>query len=131
MMKLDHIAIWVKDLEKLKAFYQKYFNGKSNFRYTNEEKEYRSYFLTFDSGSRLELMQRPDVQTVLRVNAEQEFMGFTHLAFSVGSEAQVDELTAKLEDDGFRCVSAPRRTGDGYYESVILDPENNRVEITA
>ena len=76
-------------------------------------------------------MQRPDVQQVLKDSVEQEFIGFTHFAFSVGSEERVEKLTRRLELDGFRCIRAPRRTGNGYYESIILDPENNRVEMTA
>jgi len=131
MIKSDHIAVWVTDIEKQKAFYQKHFNAKQNSLYINKQKSYRSYFLTFDSSSRLEIMQRSDVQPVLKDSVEQEFIGFAHLAFSVGSEERVEKLTQQLELDGYRCISVTRRTKDGYYESVILDPENNRVEITA
>jgi lactoylglutathione lyase len=128
-MKIEHIAIWTKQLERLKTFYEKYFNAKSNDLYTNKEKRFKSYFLTFDSGARLELMQRPDV-TDLDRSGGKEYDGYAHLAVSVGSKQKVDDLTKRLSADGYKIVDGPRTTGDGYYESVILDPDGNRIEIT-
>ena len=130
MMKIEHVAVWANDIEQLKAFYETYFKAQANAKYINERTHYQSYFLTFASGARLELMQRPDIEPLDRANSTQEFSGYAHLAMAVGSEAAVDELTRRLESDGYERLSGPRRTGDGYYESVILDPEGNRIEIT-
>ncbi len=130
MAKLEHAALWAKDIDKLKAFYEKYFEAKSNAKYINEQKRFQSYFLSFLSGARLEIMQRPGVETRERKNSVQEFIGYAHLAFSVGSENNVDNLTDRLQRDGYKKLDGPRRTGDGYYESVVLDPEGNRIEIT-
>lgn len=127
-MKIHHIAIWVKDLEEIKNFYETYFQGKSNELYHNPIKKFSSYFLTFDSGCQIELMHRPDILEGKRSFESQE-IGIVHLAFSVGSKEKVDELTEKLRADGYKVVSEPRITGDGYYESVILDPEENIIEI--
>ena len=129
MMKIEHIAIWTKDLERLKAFYEKYFRAKSGSKYVSTKKPFQSYFLRFSSGSRLELMQRPDILQAEKAPG-QEFLGYAHLAMSVGSEEEVDALTKRLVDDGYQLLDGPRRTGDGYYESVISDPDGNRVEIT-
>ena len=128
MIKIEHIAIWVKDLEIMKNFYCKYFEASSNQKYINSTKKFESYFLSFSSGPRLELMTRIDIKG-LDVKPEQ--YGFTHIAIKLGENNKVDELTNKLRNDGFEVVGEPRMTGDGYYESVILDPENNRIEITA
>ena len=129
-MKIEHIAIWVNDIETLKDFYKTYFLAKSNSKYVNEKTKFESYFLSFSSGTRLELMQRPDIIQKAHDNRDQEFIGYAHLAMSVGSEEVGDKITQQLIQDGHSCVSGPRRTGDGYYESVILDPAGNRVEIT-
>ena len=127
MTHIEHIAIWTRDLERLKAFYETYLGGKAGDKYVNFAKQFESYFLTFSYGARLEIMHSPDVtQPPENVHA-----GYTHLAFSVGSEAAVDALTARLQEDGHQIVSNPRRTGDGYYESHVLDPDDNRIEITA
>lgn len=128
-MQIDHVAIWVKDLEVMKDFYECYFNGEAGNKYRNESKDYESYFVSFGGRSRLELMTRPDIRTSSDASAK-EFMGLTHLAMSVGGVKAVDGLTALLRKDGYEIVGEPRRTGDGYYESVVLDPEGNRVEIT-
>ena len=128
-MKIEHVALWAKDIDKLKSFYEKYFNAKSNSIYTNPETRFSSYFLSFDSGARLEIMQMQSVPDK-KGNPCDQSIGYIHIAVSVGSEEQVDALTAKLLEDGFELLDGPRRTGDGYYESVILDPEQNRVEIT-
>lgn len=128
-MRIEHIAIWVKDLEKVKQFYETYFNGRAGEKYINPTKGFSSYFIRFDSGCRLEIMHRNDIEEKQPPAAE-EGLGLTHLAFSTGSELMVDELTQKLKKDGYTIEGLPRRTGDGYYESVVLDPENNRIEIT-
>lgn len=127
-MKIEHIAIWVKDLEKTKAFYEKYFGAVSNEKYYNPTKKFESYFLSFENGSRLEIMRKPDIQENNSSYDAQQF-GIVHLAFSTGSKEKVDELTETLRKDGYKIAGEPRTSGDGYYESVILDPENNIVEI--
>jgi lactoylglutathione lyase len=128
-MNIEHIAIWTKDLEKMRVFYEKYFGGKSNEKYRNDKKGFESYFISFDSGARLEIMQMPTIPTS-KNNVHEQFIGLTHFAVSVGTQEKVDVLTKILENDGFEIVGQPRWTGDGYYESVVLDPEQNRIEIT-
>ena len=129
-MIIEHIAIWVRDLEVMRAFYESYFGGVSNVKYRNEKKNYESYFISFDSGARLELMEMPGITDAGKTGHEQ-FIGLTHLAFSVGSKEKVDEMTEIFRASAYEVVGEPRWTGDGYYESVILDPEKNRIEITA
>lgn len=126
-MKIEHVAMYVLDLEKAKDFFVKYFNAKSNGGYHNKTTNFRSYFLTFDDGARLELMSRPDMQ-----NMEKGIRrtGFIHIAFSVGSKEKVDELTQTLKNDGYEILSGPRTTGDGYYESCVAGIEGNQIEIT-
>ena len=128
-MRIEHIAIWAKDLEQLKTFYTTYFDCTAGEKYRNSKKSFESYFLTFDAGSRLELMQMPGINERSE-NSTEQFMWLIHFAISVGSKERVDALTEKLRKDGFEIVGEPRTTGDGYYESVILDPEQNRIEIT-
>lgn len=128
-MKIEHVAIWAKDIEALKSFYEKYFNARSNDKYANPAKGFSSYFLGFASGARLEIMQMDSVPDSTNDPYDQ-FTGLIHLAFSVGTEEKVDSLTEQLKDDGFEVLDGPRKTGDGYYESVVLDPEKNRIEIT-
>ena len=126
-MKIDHIALYVKDLEVSKSFYETYFGTKPNQLYHNPKTGLHTYFLSFDSGTRLEIMWRPYLSNRLdRVMNE----GLIHFAFSVGSKEAVDTLTQKIIDAGYECFSAPRTTGDGYYESVVLDPDGNMIEIT-
>jgi len=127
-MKIEHIAIWVKDLGKIRAFYEKYFGAVSNEKYYNPVKKFESYFLSFENGSRLEIMRRPDIVESNNSYDAQQF-GIIHLAFATGSKEKVDELTEILRNDGYKVVGEPRTSGDGYYESVILDPENNIIEI--
>ena len=125
-MKIDHVAAYVSDLEKAKEFFLKYFSCTANEKYHNPRTGLSTYFLSFDDGARLELMQRPDVvQTV-----DGLAIGFTHLAFSVGSKEAVDSLTARLKEDGYQVVSGPRTTGDGYYESCVAVVDGLLVEIT-
>jgi lactoylglutathione lyase len=129
-MRIEHVALWTEDLERLSAFYHSYFNVTVGERYTNAAKGFESRFLTFDSGARLELMRTTSMSPVKHEPAAQR-MGLTHLAISVGSERAVDELTTRLRADGHTIVGNPRRTGDGYYESVVVDPDGNLIEITA
>ena len=134
-MKIEHTAIWVKDIDKVCEFYRKYFGGVVQSLYHNPTKQFTSRFVTFEDGTRLEIMHRPDI-TVGTLNrdcmfhVEQEYLGYAHLSFSVGSKEEVDSLTQQMSNDGIQVVGQPRTTGDGYYESVVLDPEGNRVEIT-
>ena len=128
-MRIEHVAIWVRDLEAMKAFYERYFQGKAGKKYFNPKKKFTSYFLSFEGGSRLELMHRPDIEQN-RSTTEKESNGITHLAIAVGSNTIVDTLTDNLRKDGYDIINEPRTTGDGYYESVIFDPEGNRIEIT-
>ena len=128
-MKLDHVAIWAVDLEALRAFYEKYFDARSSAKYANERKRFTSYFLTFPGGGRLELMHRPEIPPLPDSRHLPEFIGYAHLGVEVGSQAAVDALTRRLQGDGFRLLDGPRRTGDGYYESMVSDPEGNRIVI--
>ena len=128
-MKIEHIAIWVKDIDKVCEFYRKYFGGIVHPIYHNPTKQFTSRFVTFDDSARLEIMHKPEI-----VGTEGLFhverLGFTHVSFSVGSKGEVDRLTKQMSSDGIQVIGQPRTTGDGYYESVVLDPEGNRVEIT-
>ena len=126
-MPIEHIAIWTCQLETLRAFYETHFGAQANQKYTNPQTHFESYFLSFASGARLELMQAPDVGTAQPAPRP---AGYAHLAFSVGSQEAVDRLAARLEAEGYRIVGRPRTTGDGYYESVVLDPDGSRIEIT-
>ena len=129
MAKIEHVAMWVKDLEKMKTFYETYFSADAGEKYHNERAHFTSYFLSFRDGCRLELMHKSEIMDnhdALHI----EFTGYVHLAFSLGSSDFVEELTEKLRDDGYEVVREPRTTGDGYYESVILDPEGNKIELT-
>jgi lactoylglutathione lyase len=128
-MKIEHIAIWAKDIEKLKNFYANYFQASVGLKYFNAKKNFESYFLSFDSGCRLEVMQMPGIPES-KNDALQQFTGIIHFAISVESKEIVDTLTERLRNDGYKIVGEPRTTGDGYYESVVLDPEGNRIEIT-
>lgn len=130
MPRIEHIALWVDDLDALSAFYARAFGAQVGPRYINAAKGFESCFLTFDSGARIELMTTSRLAPTRHAPGTQR-MGLTHLAISLGSEAAVDELTARLQSDGVTVLDGPRRTGDGYYESVVLDPEGNRIEITA
>ena len=158
-MKIEHIAIWVKDIDKVCEFYRKYFGGVVHPIYHNPVKQFTSRFITFDDGARLEVMHQPDippnVRTVTSLQSythrsanekmraffrfltsvvfhvkHAEHLGYAHLSFSVGSKEEVDRLTQQMSNEGIQVVGQPRTTGDGYYESVVLDPEGNRIEIT-
>lgn len=126
-MKIEHIAMYVKDLEKTKTFFEIYLNARANAGYHNPKTDFRSYFLSFDDGARLEIMNKPQMQDSPKVLTQ---TGYIHIAFSVGSKEKVDELTAKLKEDGYEIISGPRITGDGYYESCVVGIEGNQIEIT-
>jgi len=127
-MKIEHLAIWVNDLERMKTFYETFFGAVAGTKYHNPTKNFTSYFLGFDDGPRLELMHKPDMAQ--KSKGLDAYLGIIHFAIAVGSKEKVDELTEQICDAGYKIVGEPRTTGDGYYESVVLDPENNRVEIT-
>ena len=126
-MKIEHVAMYVNDLEAAKEFFVRYLDGKANGGYHNKTTDFRSYFISFDDGARLEIMRKPQM-----IDSKKDLnrTGFVHVAFSVGSKEKVDELTARLKADGFPVVSGPRTTGDGYYESCIVGIEDNQIEIT-
>ena len=126
-MKIEHIALYVENLEETKNFFIKYLGAKANNGYHNPRTNFRSYFLSFEDGARLEIMQRPEMVNLPKEAAR---TGYAHIAFSVGSREKVDALTAELKADGYDVVSGPRITGDGYYESCIVAMEGNQVEIT-
>ncbi len=127
-MKIEHLAIWVNDLEGMKGFYETYFGAIVGNKYHNPSKKFTSYFLSFEDGARLELMYRPDIAQ--KLNGVDEHIGISHFAVSVGPKEKVDNLTEQLRDSGYKIIGESRTTGDGYYESVVLDPENNTIEIT-
>jgi lactoylglutathione lyase len=129
-MTLEHVAIWTDDLELLKDFYVKYFNGIANSKYTNESKRFQSYFLSFKSGARLELMSMPSIPDNTNDRVTKQHKGIIHLAFGVNTISEVDQKAIELKADGFPILSGPRKTGDGYYEFETLDPDNNRLEVT-
>lgn len=128
-MKIEHIAMWTKDIERSKEFYTYYFEGVAGEKYINAQNNFESYFISFESGARLEIMQMPSIPTNLN-NIFEQYIGLIHIAFSVGSVDNVKSLTDTLRDKGYILVSEPHYTGDGYYESCILDPDGNRIEIT-
>ncbi|WP_321436230.1 VOC family protein [uncultured Bacteroides sp.] len=126
-MKIHHIAIWTTQLEEMRNFYCTYFNGISNQKYVNQNKGFESYFIHFDDCASLELMKCADIDS----RTEGEQLGYCHLAFSLGSKDSVLELTDRLRRDGCQIVGEPRVTGDGYFESVVLDIDGNRVELVS
>jgi len=125
--RIEHVGVWVRDLDAVAAFYSNYFGARMGSLYRNERKGFESRFLEFDGGARIELMRRGDVTS--RPAGEQ--LGLAHVAVTVGDEAAVDALAARFVADGSPPLDGPRRTGDGYYECVVLDPEGNRVEVCA
>ncbi|MEJ5285140.1 MAG: VOC family protein [Brevinematia bacterium] len=124
-MLIDHIAIWVVNIEEMKNFYLKYFDCKTSEKYINKIKNFESYFLSFEGETKVELMHIPDIK-----NKNQLSAGYTHIALRLGSKKKIDILTERLKQDGFKILSGPRITGDGYYESSFLDPEGNIIELT-
>ena len=126
-MRIEHIAMYVTELEKTKEFFVKYFNATPNEGYHNKTSDFRSYFLSFDDGARLEIMNKPKMEDVEKTLTR---TGYIHIAFSLGSKEAVDGLTAQMKNDGYEVISGPRITGDGYYESCIIGIEGNQIEIT-
>jgi lactoylglutathione lyase len=129
MLRIEHVAFWTEELERLVDFYAKYFGAAAGSQYVNPAKGYESRFLSFQCGARIEVMRSSTLQPVRHAAGVQR-MGLAHLAISVGSIERVEELTGRLRKDGFEVVDGPRHTGDGYFESVVLDPDGNRIEIT-
>ena len=125
-IRINHIALYVNDLEKTKAFYEKYFDAKPNKMYHNQNTGLKSFFLEFNDECRIEIMSKENLNNIEK---KPNNTGYIHIAFSVGSKDKVNELTRQLENDGYTIISQPRITGDGYYESCIIDPENNQIEI--
>jgi lactoylglutathione lyase len=130
MARVEHIAMWTDDIDRLADFYARFFDARVGPKYENAIKGFESRFLFFEDGARLELMSTRILQPLRHAPGAQR-MGLTHVAFALGTEERVDSLTHRLRDAGFAIVDGPRRTGDGYYESVVLDPDGNRVEVTA
>ncbi|MBP1559777.1 MAG: VOC family protein [Oscillospiraceae bacterium] len=126
-MKIEHIAVYYNDLERARDFFAEYFGARSGALYHNPKTGFRSYFLTFESGARLEIMSRPDTAEGDKTRIS---TGYAHIAFSTGSRENVNALTERLRKDGYAVTSEPRTTGDGYYESCIADFEGNIIEIT-
>ena len=129
-MTLEHVAIWTSQLERLKAYYVKYFDGIPNEIYINPVTNFSSYFLSFESGARLEIMQKAGIPPNRNDTKEAQHEGIIHLAFGVESMEAVDEKAKLLQENGFPILRGPRKTGDGYYEFETLDPDDNRLEVT-
>ncbi len=126
-MKIEHIALYVNNLEETRKFFIKYLGAKSDDGYHNFQTGFKSYFLSFDEGTRIEIMNKPGMTDLPKQLAR---TGYAHIAFSVGSQEKVDVLTDELKADGYEVISGPRTTGDGYYESCIVAVEQNQIEIT-
>lgn len=124
-MHIEHVAIYAEDIEKIKAFYEKYFNVTSSDLYHNQKTSFKSYFLTFDSGSRMEVTTKKFLS-----NRIAESLGYAHIAIAVGDKQAVDKYAERFVKDGYPLLNGPRTTGDGYYEAVIQDPEGNLIELT-
>jgi len=127
-MRIDHIAIWTNDLDRLRRFYIQYFNVECGSKYINQKRGFESYFLQFDSGAKVELMYLPSLMRLKETGIS--FVGYAHIAISVGSKENVDDLTSRMRMNGHMVLSEPRYTGDGFYESVVSDPDGNHLEIT-
>lgn len=130
-MKIEHIAIWTDNLERLKAYYLKFFEGMASNKYTNNLTGFSSYFISFQSGARLEIMTKPGIPENLNDRVITQHKGIIHLAFGVETKKEVDEKAEQLQAAGYPILKGPRKTGDGYYEFETLDPDNNRIEVTS
>jgi lactoylglutathione lyase len=130
-MIIEHIAIWTNQLEEMRDYYVRFFGGKPNEKYTNPTTGFESFFLTFESGARLELMRKPRLPDNQNDTIEAQHLGIIHIAFALQTKAEVDAKAGELQSAGYRILRAPRTTGDGYYEFETLDPDNNRLEVTA
>jgi lactoylglutathione lyase len=126
-MRIEHVAVWCHDIEAVGRFYARWFGAVIGERYENSAKGFTSRFVEFPAGARLELMSRTDITA----RAPETMLGYAHLAIAVGSEQAVDDTAAAMQAAGVSLIDGPRRTGDGYYEAVVLDPEGNRVEIAS
>ena len=129
-MILEHVALWTNQLEELRNYYTRYFGGQPNEKYINENRHFESYFLSFRSGARLEIMKMPDIPDNKNDTIHRQHLGIIHLAFGADSMDEVDSKAEELRNAGFKILSGPRKTGDGYYEFETLDPDNNRIEVT-
>jgi len=127
-VKIGHFAVYVRDVERARAFYEKYFGAKSNNQYHNPKTGLKTYFLTFECGGKLEIMSKPCLPGI---GVDSEHLGYSHLAFSVGDKKSVDRLTDLMRNDGYTVFSEPRTTGDGYYESCVSDADGNLIEFVA
>jgi len=130
-MKIDHVAIWTNNLELLKGYYLRFFEGTASAMYTNTSTGFSSYFISFKSGARLEIMTKPGIPDNLNDTVVAMHKGIIHLAFGVETKKEVDEKALQLQAAGYPILRGPRKTGDGYYEFETLDPDNNRIEVTA
>lgn len=128
-MKLEHIAIWTNRLEILRGYYEMYFGAQSNAKYVNPTTGFESYFLTFKSGVRLEIMSKPNIPENLNDTIDKQYLGLIHFAFEVETMREVEEKAVELQKAGFKILRGPRKTGDGYYEFETLGPDNNRLEV--
>jgi lactoylglutathione lyase len=129
-MTIDHIAIWTDNLERLRAYYVNYFGGISGKKYTNQLTQFGSYFISFQSGARLEIMSKPGIPDNLNDTVLKHHKGIIHLAFGVETKQEVDQKVVQLQAAGYTILRGPRKTGDGYYEFETLDPDNNRIEVS-
>ena len=128
-MKLEHIAIWTDNVELLRNYYVSFFEGQSNEMYINPKTQFQSYFISFESGARLEIMSMPNIPDNANDTINAQHKGIIHIAFSVATKQEVDAKAALLQANGFELLNGPRVTGDGYYEFVTLDPDMNRLEV--
>ena len=128
-MKIDHVAIWTSSLEKMKDYYINFLNGRRNEKYFNTLTLFESYFISFESGSRLELMSKPGIPENLNDPVDKQYLGIIHLSFEVETMEMVEAKARELSDEGFKILRGPRKTGDGYYEFETLDPDGNRLEV--
>jgi lactoylglutathione lyase len=128
-MTIDHVAIWTNNLERLKDYYIRYFNGCSNEKYVNYESGFESYFISFESGARIEIMKKANIPDNLNDRINKQHLGIIHLAFGAENIGLVNEKATELETAGFQILRGPRKTGDGYWEFETLDPDNNRIEV--
>jgi len=128
-MKLEHIAIWTDNIELLRNYYVSFFDGQSNEMYINPKTQFQSYFISFKSGARLEIMSMPNIPENTNDTINVQHKGIIHIAFSVATKQEVDAKAALLQANGFELLNGPRVTGDGYYEFVTLDPDKNRLEV--